>query len=294
MSFQQDMDEFDIYDPCGSSQSGNNAAFLDWQVVGRRLRSWTRSRFPARNEGRSNNDIPSPEKLPQKYAGFFHCELAARPESVQGTKVSFLNLPGELRNDIYCFLIYPHHNMLLVVFQTSPRDIFRSLLRSPIFRVNRQIRAEAFSFLCGTKKFRIINAPCAETFLRYIGPVGRMNLANITLMLSVFVDLNLGQAEGFFRFLREANHLRHFHLEIDMYITDQKHDNAKWDFLQRIESALHNIEGLSLTWSMILRLVPDDDINRLGDMFVRMEEIFGKENRRGGRAWEADGTEIKT
>jgi hypothetical protein len=210
------------------------------------------------------------------------------------SKPSFLSLPGEIRNKIYDLIIYPHHHSLLIAFHNGPHDIFRSFLRSSLYRINRQVRAEAFSFLCSQKTFRIINAVSGETFLRYIGPIGRQSMTSITFVLTCFVNMTPLQEDHFFRFLRSLKHMRHFFLEVDAHMTDNKLDSYKWNFIVRMKEVISTLDNCTFSWMMIMRLVVDDDQWRLGAMFTRLEGILGEVNRKGGRAFMPDGTEVKS
>ncbi|ORY11418.1 hypothetical protein BCR34DRAFT_326269 [Clohesyomyces aquaticus] len=214
-------------------------------------------------------------------------------EASPGHKTNFLGLPGELRNRIYELVIYPNHKNLFIAFQTSPHDIFRTFLKSHLYRTSRQVRAETFSYLCSKKSFRIINAVSAETFLRCVGPSGRQSLTSITFVLTQFVDMPARQEDSFFRFIEEAKNLRHFCLEVDAQLTDKAADKPNWLFLARMKKAISILDECTFTWCMIMRFVPDDNEWRLSEMFQRLEELFGAEHRVGGRAFTADGTEIK-
>lgn len=63
---------------------------------------------------------------------------------------TFISLPGEIRNHIYDLALFPHHSRVRIQ-ASHPKDLLHTTLKSPIFRLCRTIRHEAFARLCEQK-----------------------------------------------------------------------------------------------------------------------------------------------
>jgi hypothetical protein len=63
---------------------------------------------------------------------------------------SFTSLPGEIRNHIYDLALFPHHSRIKTQ-ASHAKDLLRTILSSPIFRLCRTTRYEAFARLCKQK-----------------------------------------------------------------------------------------------------------------------------------------------
>jgi hypothetical protein len=63
---------------------------------------------------------------------------------------SFTSLPGEIRNHIYDLALFPHHSSIKTQ-ASQPKDLLRTTFNSPIFRLCRTTRYEAFARLCKQK-----------------------------------------------------------------------------------------------------------------------------------------------
>jgi hypothetical protein len=201
------------------------------------------------------------------------------PNSIDSSIASLTNLPGEIRNNIYSFTLFPHHDCLLALSYSHPRDIFRTLLHSPIFRVSRQIRAEALSFLSATKDFRIPGVRTSTTFFRYLGPVGRANLTNVTIAFLSDKDLNLDGGKDLIRLMRDIRGLgkRRFRVGIQGHV---KMEECAWAFLEQMKLALEEgCEEMEIVWCMLANSVPDSSKPALEKTTKRMEEVFGKDNK---------------
>lgn len=81
----------------------------------------------------------------------------------------FLQLPGEIRNQIYSYIIYSELEVVTVANCIKAEHLGASALNLPIFRVCRQVRMEALSYLCATKVIRILCVDAATTFFEVIG-----------------------------------------------------------------------------------------------------------------------------
>lgn len=97
-----------------------------------------------------------------------------------------MDLPGEIRNKIYRFI--PMSPSPQLVAWNSRKDISRGLLRSPIYRLNRQIRSEALSILCADQRFTVLNNRALDLFIETIGPSGRASLADLKTVITIGGD----------------------------------------------------------------------------------------------------------
>jgi len=152
----------------------------------------------------------------------------------------FLNLPGELRNYIYSFIIYPHQERIAFASATDPKDLVSTLLRSPIYRTNRQIRAEALSYLCKSKTFTAINFRTAGILLEWTGPYGRAGLADMKLLLTYWDSSEDGirESKQVVELLKDAKALRQLHLEFVPGFQLNMVTPAQWDVLGMMKHAI--------------------------------------------------------
>lgn len=95
--------------------------------------------------------------------------------------MSFLALPGELRNAIYDAVLFPHHDYVAVVHCSQHKDLAATIFNSPLLRVSSQVRNEALARLYKTKTLKIVNLPTATMFLNYVGTVGENNITELVL-----------------------------------------------------------------------------------------------------------------
>ncbi|KAH9860351.1 hypothetical protein J1614_011682 [Plenodomus biglobosus] len=93
---------------------------------------------------------------------------ASPPKKDLGT--GFLDLPGELRNQIYAYAVCPNLAIIQISSCTRPEHLGSGVLSPAIFRASRQVRAEALSYLCATKLFQFHGIQCANVFFTVIGP----------------------------------------------------------------------------------------------------------------------------
>lgn len=64
--------------------------------------------------------------------------------------VTFMSLPGEIRNQIYDELLFPRHTYIHIDARRS-RDLIRTVFKSNLYRTCSTIRAELLDRLCATK-----------------------------------------------------------------------------------------------------------------------------------------------
>lgn len=85
-----------------------------------------------------------------------------------------LSLPGEIRNRIYDFAIYP--SLSAIPLHHAPGTV----LSLPIFAICRQMRSEAISKLCSSKSFSFSGLRIANAFFEVIGD-GLKDLRFVTI-----------------------------------------------------------------------------------------------------------------
>ncbi|KAL1641589.1 hypothetical protein SLS61_010030 [Didymella pomorum] len=82
---------------------------------------------------------------------------------VPQTASRLLSLPGEIRNKIYDFAVYP--SLHTISLHRAPETV----LSLPIFALCRQMRSEAISKLCSSKSFSLSGLRTANSFFEIIG-----------------------------------------------------------------------------------------------------------------------------
>ncbi|KAF2684878.1 hypothetical protein K458DRAFT_27780 [Lentithecium fluviatile CBS 122367] len=102
----------------------------------------------------------------------------------------FMSLPGELRNAVYDHLLFPESDTLSMRACNSNKDIVNSIMRSPIFRVSKEIRIEALSRLLSTKRIDI-NTKTMVALFRYVGELANENVVDLSVIISNSSDMHL-------------------------------------------------------------------------------------------------------
>jgi hypothetical protein len=207
----------------------------------------------------------------------------SHPRNAQ--ELSFTNLPGEIRNTIYSLLLFPYHRSLLAIAYSHPLDIFSTLLRSPLFRVSRQIRAEALSFLAATKDFRLPGITTATTFFRYLGPVGRVSLTEVTIAILSTRDVDLAGGKELLRLVREVKGpgRKRFMVGIQGHL---KMEESAWVFFKHLKQALEEgCEEMEVKWYLLDNNLPGVSSSEVGRTVQGMEMVFGSDSRVQGSMW---------
>ncbi|KAL5389775.1 hypothetical protein DPSP01_002266 [Paraphaeosphaeria sporulosa] len=107
----------------------------------------------------------------------------------------FMSLPGELRTLIYDMVLFPHHSCIQI-HASHPKDLLRTTLKSPIFRLCRTVRHEAFARLCESKHLQFRDYMSYKTLLQYARNIGDGAIVeNNVKHIMIFVD-NLAMIEG--------------------------------------------------------------------------------------------------
>jgi hypothetical protein len=199
-------------------------------------------------------------------------------------ELSLTNLPGEIRNTIYSLLLFPYHRSLLAVSYSHPLDIFTTLLRSSLFRVSHQVRAEALSFLAATKVFRLPGITTATTFFRYLGPVGRVNLTEVTIEIFSTRDVDLAGGKELLRLAGEVKGPGRKRFMIGIWGCLKMEESA-WIFFRHLKQALEEgCEEMEVKW-YLLKNLPDMSSSEVGRTVQGMEMVFGSDSRVQGSMW---------
>ncbi|KAF2112301.1 hypothetical protein BDV96DRAFT_158278 [Lophiotrema nucula] len=206
----------------------------------------------------------------------------ANPKTAPNTGIGFLNLPGEIRNEIYQYLIFPNLQFIMIIGNTNDRCYGDSILQHPIFRMCRQVREEALSFLCANKEFHIYGVNSASRFLDYIGTAGRQSIANVMLCLvSHSETLNY---DRLLRYIPEMTNLKSFHLRIDKdnwYAWGE--DNGK-AFLQQLQAIVNTPtdgkEAGGMTWQVVGRSHLTSEEGAILVTTRELAQILGEESHR--------------
>jgi hypothetical protein len=130
-------------------------------------------------------------------------------------QTSFLDLPGELRNKIYAYALFPRVGTITAANANKPHHLATSMLASPLFRASQQIRAEALSYLCATLSSQFFGISVANLFFACVGEAVR-EIKHVSLLqqLSEFPDSREGaeRVERFFGFVGKIEGLKRFEI----------------------------------------------------------------------------------
>ncbi|KAF2280777.1 uncharacterized protein EI97DRAFT_428884 [Westerdykella ornata] len=179
-------------------------------------------------------------------------------------RVGFMDLPGEIRNKIYKYL--PLCDTPQLVAWSSKKDISRGLLRSPIYRLNRQIRSEALSILCTDRSFTILENRALDLFLEAIGPSGRASLTHLTIIAIIEGGPSYNYKDHLFKSLLQLD-LKYLCLELnfepDGNLPRLKEQFIKWcrsfrEVFLRDNETIEFRHGVHLGLEEVIRTVPDE------------------------------------
>lgn len=163
----------------------------------------------------STSHAPTVHQLPQRQAP----NKEFSPTTPQ-CLLSFLLLPGEVRNLIYSYAVFP--NLRTVTIHHCPGNVF-SL---PIFHVSRQIRHEAVSYLCASKTIYLSGLNVANGFCATIGEHGICSLRHVIVRCPDAWHSSSEKAKikknVFLAHLKHAKSLQRFELIIGQYPLSQE------------------------------------------------------------------------
>jgi hypothetical protein len=164
-----------------------------------------------------------------------------------------LQLPGEIRNHIFSYTIFPLLSSLTVAHGTEHRRFVTNILSLGIFRACHQLRHEALSFLAATKRFEILGTDAACAFLDCLGPA-IADVKRIAVAQPIVEDAPMSsrQIDTFFYFLGKATSLQYFKLEAGSVGTPlvwtKENVGADWVFLERTLAFVKNKDEIRFHW----------------------------------------------
>lgn len=170
------------------------------------------------------------------------------------THSAFLQLPGELRNQIYLYILFPRLKNLTISHGRQAHHFAKNVLKPGILRTSHQLRAEALSFLCATKKLNICGSDAAIAFFDCIGDaIG--DVKRITLAQPVIQDLPIPaeQIDMLFYFLDRATSLQFLKLEVGKlglpFAWEKEAIGEDWLFLEKMLDFVKERDGLKFRWT---------------------------------------------
>jgi hypothetical protein len=126
---------------------------------------------------------------------------------------SLLDLPSEIRNIIYDFASHPTTNTLVVKHSREPLSLGKTIMNLNVLRVCRQMRLEALSRLCSSKRIVLVSPRVACDFLEYVGSaVGDITNLQFVHVWCVLLPYPRYQVEAFLGYLVQMASLRSFEL----------------------------------------------------------------------------------
>ncbi|KAF2644321.1 hypothetical protein P280DRAFT_229673 [Massarina eburnea CBS 473.64] len=115
---------------------------------------------------------------------------------------TFTDLPAELRNEIYDHCMFPEHDYVYV-WATTGQEVVRTVLRSNIFRLSRQIRTEAVVRLFRTKRFVIMRSESLVFFLGWASWYAQNHITHLVVSIPLRAEAgSLAPYDEFFRTIR--------------------------------------------------------------------------------------------
>jgi hypothetical protein len=213
--------------------------------------------FKSQNEDRDDTKIPTPSSRAPSSSTVENRTPQTRQrqhQQIRNTIFStipsratktILSLPGEVRNLIYSFTIYPSLTRLSI---SNQADVVLSL---SIFRISRQIRSEALSYLCTEKQIFFSGLRVANDFFATIGKSGVRSLRHVTVrcadVCSVDWEKDNVKRNVFIGFLQCATGLQRLTIIVDMNF------RAKVQSVELMETQTQGIAFLARIKDMVER-----------------------------------------
>ncbi|KAH7391704.1 hypothetical protein BKA66DRAFT_568119 [Pyrenochaeta sp. MPI-SDFR-AT-0127] len=155
---------------------------------------------------------------------------------VDRTRSLFLQLPGEIRNQIYSYAIYSELKTVTVANCVKAEQFGASVLNLPIFRICRQIRAEALSYLCATKTIRIFSIHTANAFFDAIGTsISDVKFLTLVQPASMITPGYQKHVDRFFAFMSEATALKLLRIEEVGKMISLEEGGQHWEFAKQVQ-----------------------------------------------------------
>lgn len=157
----------------------------------------------------------------------------------------FFKLPGELRNDIYAYMMYQHLPKIRVEYCSSIEDINNSVFSSSIFKVNKQIRTESISLLCATTNLEAVGVTQALVLMESIDESGRNSLRNLSLIVSrkLYTIRALEEAR-FFKLLKQLTSLKYLTVKYSNEWQAEFDNTDLQDFLQELRQVVQEMQDV--------------------------------------------------
>ncbi|KAI2482780.1 hypothetical protein Ptr902_05097 [Pyrenophora tritici-repentis] len=146
----------------------------------------------------------------------------------------FLDLPGEIRNQIYSYIIYPDLHSVTIANCAIPEHLAASVLHLPLFRTSHQIRAEALSYLCANIPLRILGVRTANVFFSWAGSAVS-DIKSLTIA-QVVLDVRRDNVDKFFEVLDTMHGLVEVRLEIVEKFETLEKCKENVEFMRRIKT----------------------------------------------------------
>ncbi|CAO2648755.1 Nn.00g097040.m01.CDS01 [Neocucurbitaria sp. VM-36] len=152
------------------------------------------------------------------------------------TSSRFLELPGEIRNQIYFYAMYPDLESITIVNCERREHFGGTVLHLPLFRTCQQIRAEAISYLCATKNIKFLGIDTANAFFELIGEtIANMKSMTLVQPASEITPLCRERIDRFFGSMAEAKALRKFRLEGVGKMISMEEGGEHWMFMKQVQ-----------------------------------------------------------
>ncbi|KAH3904041.1 hypothetical protein HBI56_042840 [Parastagonospora nodorum] len=181
-------------------------------------------------------------------------EPKATPEQNQ-INSGFLKLPGELRNEIYSYVIYPTLRSITIAItqKRKARHFSESVLNPGVFRICHQVRAEAISYLCSAKHLKICGSDAAIAFFDVLGD-GIRGVKRISIAQPIRQGRPLPpeQIDMLFYYLDQAASLKYFKIEMGKigapYGWSKDIIGEDWVFLEKVSDFVKEKDGMKFMW----------------------------------------------
>jgi hypothetical protein len=173
------------------------------------------------------------------------------------TNSRLLQLPAEIRLQIYSYCIYPALRRIKIVQAATPLRFEETALIPSIFRASRQLRAEALSYLCSNKALQIYGLDTANAFFKTIGSdaIGDVRSLSIAQVIVPCDPLPPKQNDLLLHFLGQATSLQYLKLEIgflehdgDSNVDTVYETEKDMVLFEKISEFVKEREGLDFRW----------------------------------------------
>jgi hypothetical protein len=195
------------------------------------------------------------------------------------TSSRLLQLPAEIRLQIYSYCIYPKLYRIQIMHSFTLWHPEETTFSPSIFHASRQLRAEALSYLCAEKALQIYGVDTANAFFETIGShaIGDVRNLSIAQVLVHNKPLRPTQIDHLFHFLRRATSLQYFRLEIGI-LEHESGLNSNTAYMVLFEKTLEFIkerDGLQFRWTAGVSDPQLCRLPRFEPSIVRIRDVLG-------------------